>query len=49
MNWKKVGKVLFFIGFGIFVFNRITGVVFSSYYGVWHNSQDMSQIGYINI
>lgn len=46
MNWKKVGKFLFFVGLCIFVFNQVQSVIFADYYGVVHNSEDMAQTGY---
>jgi hypothetical protein len=46
MNWKTVGKVLFFVGLGIFVFNQIHSAIFSSYYGVWFGNEEMAQLDY---
>jgi len=46
MNWKRVGKVLLFVGIGIFVFNQIEAVVFARYYGVWTTPETWETIGY---
>jgi len=46
MNWKAVGKVLFFVGLGIFVFNQIQAAVFSGYYGVWADAGMQETIGF---
>lgn len=46
MNWKTVGKVLFFIGLGIFVFNQIQLAVFSGYYNVNVGPEEAAQIGH---
>ena len=46
MNWKAAGKVLFFVGLGIFAFTQIQSAVFSSYYGVWTTDEMRMEIGY---
>ena len=46
MNWKAVGKVLFFAGLGIFLFGQIQAAVFSSYYGVWHSVEELESVGF---
>jgi hypothetical protein len=46
MNWKTVGKVLFFIGLGMFVFNQVQLAVFSAYYDASYGPEEMAQIGY---
>jgi len=46
MNWKTVGKVLFFVGLGILVYNQIYSAIFSGYYGVSYGPEELARLDY---
>jgi hypothetical protein len=46
MNWKTVGKVLFFVGLGILVYNQIHSAFFSGYYGVSFGDAELARLDY---
>jgi hypothetical protein len=46
MNWKTVGKVLFFVGLGILVYNQIYFAIFSGYYEVSYGPEELARLDY---
>lgn len=40
MNWKRIGKILFWVGIGLFVWGQVHSFVFAGHYGVWRSASE---------